>query len=74
MKITYNNELTKFPYFQEKTLLFYNRFHEAVLILLEFFRNDGQGLSGELLITPTYTNMELMFSLHKVSINSKLTG
>ena len=66
LKATYDNELTNNIYFQEKTLVFYNRFHEAVLILLEFFRNDGQGLSGELLITPTYTNMELMFSLHKV--------
>ena len=56
-----------FIHFQDKTLLFYNRFHEAVLILLEFFRQDGQGLSGELLITSTYTITELMFSLHKVS-------
>ena len=46
--------------------MFYNRFHEAVQILLEFFRNDGHGLSGELLITSSYTNLELMFSLHKV--------
>ena len=67
MELVTNGKIM-FIYFQDKTLLFYNRFHEAVLILLEFFRNDGQGLSGELLITPNYTNLELMFSLHKVIV------
>lgn len=50
--------------------MFYDRLHEAVEILHEFFHNDGHGLTGDWLDTTTYQNLKLNFCLNKMSTES----
>ena len=46
---------------------FFDRLHEAMEILVEFFALDGSGLAGRKLYTEQYHEVEMFFNLNKVS-------
>ena len=52
---------------QERMPHFFDRLHEAMEILVEFFTLDGSGLTGRKLYTEQYHEVEIFFSLNKVS-------
>lgn len=48
----------------EKTNNFYDRLHEALSLLVEFFNAEGQGLSIEALHNDVYWNLDLRLQYH----------
>jgi hypothetical protein len=46
---------------------FFDRLHEAMEILVEFFTLDGSGLTGRKLYTDQYHEVEMFFNLNKVT-------
>jgi len=67
--------LIRFPPFplnctaQEKEPIFFDRLHEALQILAEFFFADGRGIMGPKLYTPNFNKLDMQFSLNGVSDN-----
>ena len=49
---------------------FFDRLHEAMEILVEFFGMDGSGLAGRKLYTDQYHEVEMFFNLNKVCFRS----
>ena len=55
---------------KERMPHFFDRLHEAMEILVEFFTLDGSGLTGRKLYTEQYHEVEMFFNLNKVKIRS----
>ena len=52
---------------QEKMPLFYDRLHEALHILSEYFLCDGHGLDPDRLYNDCYRELDIIFGLAKMS-------
>ncbi|XP_023321251.1 BAI1-associated protein 3 [Eurytemora carolleeae] len=51
----------------EKTQLFYDRLHDGVQILSEYFQCDGKGLKQEEIYNQSYANIDMVFGHAKLS-------
>ncbi len=51
---------------QEKDPIFFDRLHESLQILSEFFFADGRGIMGPKLYTPNFNRLDIEFSLNGV--------
>ncbi len=56
-----------FLHIQEKDPIFFDRLHESLQILSEFFFADGRGIMGPKLYTPNFNRLDIEFSLNGVS-------
>lgn len=51
---------------QEKQPIFFDRLHEALLLLKEFFNADGKGIDGAKLYTDSFKRLDIQLSLNGV--------
>ena len=58
--------------FKERDTAFYDRLYEALHLLVEFFSVNGNGLTGAKLHTDSYTRMELLYGLNKVTHRERI--
>ena len=63
----YTKQHNKISILQEKMPLFYDRLHEALQILSDYFLSDGRGLEPERLYNDCYRDLDVIFGLAKMS-------